>query len=65
MQGHDQPESPLNGLKSTWVDAEGITHVVETHKREGETTPEMVARHIEKVNLLKEAFPPVPPPSDG
>ena len=64
-QVKDQPEDPLNGLKSSWVDADGITHEVITRRREAETTEDMVNRHVEKVELLKASFPPVPPPPSG
>ena len=45
-------------LSATWVDADGVTHTVDTPRLTDERLADWIARHNEAVDALKEAFPP-------
>lgn len=50
----------MDTLVARWRDADNIEHEVITPPRDGETAEAHVARHAEKVKLLKAQFPPAP-----
>jgi hypothetical protein len=43
---------------TTWKDAEGLQHTVNTPREDEETKEAWAARHKESVDALKELFPP-------
>lgn len=51
-------DTTMETLTATWVDADGVTHTVDTPRRPEERLADWIARHKETVDALKEVFPP-------
>lgn len=45
-------------LTSTWTDASGTQHTIETTQHHGETYPAFVARHAAALAAAQQEFPP-------
>lgn len=45
-------------LRTSWVDAGGVTHEVVTRRRTGDTAATWAARHQEAVEALQVIYPP-------
>lgn len=48
----------MQSHKTSWADADGLTHTVETPRLENEDADDWAARHKEGVDALKALYPP-------
>jgi len=51
-------EARVMTMVSTWKDADGIEHVVNTPREDGQSADDQAAAHKEGVDALKALFPP-------
>lgn len=52
-------------LRASWTDADGVTHWVVTHQRDGETDEKFEARHDARVASRKAKHPPATPTGEA